>query len=89
MWVSFDERVFEHLRLVSDDQGILADGLIIHLDARESFRLRYTIRCDSLWHVRMVKIQNLDLPIQLFVLESDGKGNWKNAQVDQKVHTLS
>ena len=26
MWVSLDERVFEHLRLVGDNQGILAEG---------------------------------------------------------------
>ncbi len=80
MWVSLDERVFEHLRLAGDNQGIQADGLIIHLDAKESCRLRYTIRCDSLWQVRIVKIQNLDLPDQFLVLESDGNGNWKNAK---------
>ena len=80
MWVSLDERVFEHLRLVSDHDGILAEGLIIHLDTKESFRLRYRIHCDLQWQVRSLKLENLDQPPQLLVLQSDGNGNWTNAQ---------
>lgn len=80
MWISCDERVFEHLRLTGDGHAISADGLIIHLGTNESFRLGYTIGCDSLWQVRTVRMQNLDQPAQLLTLESDGKGNWTNAR---------
>lgn len=80
LWISLDERVVEHLRLSGSGGDIIADGLIIHLGPQQSFRLRYTIRCDSLWRFRMLKLQSLDEPQQLLELRSDGAGNWENAR---------
>ena len=80
MWVSFDEQKFEHLRLLSNQEGISADGLIIHLNQNNSFRLRYRIHCDASWHVRKVELYRLDESAHSLVLNSDGKGRWTNAQ---------
>jgi hypothetical protein len=80
MWVSLDGRVFEHLRLGANKDGVMADGLIIHLDQTNSFRLRYRINCDSAWQVRRVEINRLDENSNTLVLHSNGKGDWTNAQ---------
>ncbi len=80
MWVSLDGQMFEHLRLVSNKDGVLADGLIIHLNQNKSFRLRYWIHCDSAWQVRKLELSRLDEGTQSLVLHSDGKGRWGNAQ---------
>jgi hypothetical protein len=74
MWISLDEQKFEHLRLVSNKDGVLADGLIIHLSQNNSFRLRYRIRCDAAWQVRKVEISRLDESAHGLVLNSDTKG---------------
>lgn len=78
MWRSLDGKKFEHIQLMSNEEGILADGLIIHLDADSSYRIRYRIQCDSIWQVRKMHIQRLDTSNQELLLYSNGKGRWKN-----------
>lgn len=80
MWVSLDEKKFEHLRLSISEEGISADGLMIHLDQNNSFRLRYRIDCDAAWRVRKVELSRLDESPQHLALHSDGKGRWTNMQ---------
>src|SRR5512134_730026 len=80
MWVSLDGRVYEHLRLSGDHTGIAADGLILHLDPKRSFRLRYAIRCDSTWQFRSLRLQDLDDPARLLELQCGGEGNWSNGR---------
>ena len=78
VWRSLDGKKFEHVQLMSNEEGILADGLIIHLDADSSYRIRYRIQCDSAWQVRKVHLQRLDASSQELFLHGDGKGKWKN-----------
>lgn len=78
MWRSLDGKKLEHVQLMSNEEGILADGLIIHLDADSSYRIRYRIQCDSAWQVRKVHLQRLDASSQELFLHADGKGKWKN-----------
>ena len=37
----------EHLRLVTSDGGVVANGLVIGLEAGRPFRIGYEIRCDG------------------------------------------
>lgn len=78
MWRSLDGNKFEHVLVKSNEEGFLADGLMVHIDADTSFRLRYHIQCDSAWQVRQVKLQRLDESDQQLILNSDGIGNWVN-----------
>jgi hypothetical protein len=80
MWVSLDNKVFEHVKLMSKEDSLLADGIIIHLDIERSSRHQYNILCDSQWQVQKVELQNLDRPEQALVLHSDGKGKWTNTK---------
>lgn len=80
MWCSLDGKKFEHVQLRSNKEGILADGLIIHLDAGSSYRIRYRIQCDSAWQVRKVHLQLLGTSSHELLLHADGKGNWKDKE---------
>jgi hypothetical protein len=80
MWVSFNQQKFEHLRLVNNKDGILADGMIIHLNSENSYRIRYRIQCDSGWQVRKVEMNRLDASDQSLVLHCDRNGHWMNGQ---------
>ncbi|MCI0443103.1 putative glycolipid-binding domain-containing protein, partial [bacterium] len=80
MWVSLDEQKFEHLRLVSNKDGVLADGFMIHLNQNNSFRLRYRIHCEATWQVRKVEISRMDKNGPSLVLNSNGKERWTNAR---------
>jgi hypothetical protein len=82
MWVSLDEQKFEHLRVKNKKDGILADGMIIHLNSNNSYRIRYRIQCDSAWQVRKVEMSRLDESDLSFVWHSDGNGHWMNNQSD-------
>lgn len=78
MWRSLDGKKFEHVRLTSNENGVWADGFIIHLDADSSYRIRYLIQCDSAWQVRKVHLQRLDDSSQELFLYADGRDKWKN-----------
>src|SRR5512139_2322784 len=78
LWVSLDERLFEHTRLLSTGDQIIADGIVVRLPAEGSYRLRYTITCDSQWRTKALEIHDLDLPEHRLELQSDGTGNWRN-----------
>lgn len=78
MWRSLDRSKFEHVHLATNAEGVWADGLIIHLEADASCRIRYRIQCDSMWQVQKVNLQRLDASGKQLILDTDGKGNWKS-----------
>lgn len=82
MWLSLDEKIYEHLRLSQTKDGVVADGLGLRLNESGSLRLRYRIQCDNAWQVRSVVITNLDASNEELVLNSDGEGNWSNGAGD-------
>lgn len=78
MWVSVDEKIFEHLRLsISPEIGIKADGWIVHLNEK-SYRIQYKLECDSAWIVRRMEFTRWDKNMQKVVFHSDGLGRWTN-----------
>jgi hypothetical protein len=46
MWAPWEEPGLEHLRLVTSDRGVVANGLVIGLEAGRPFRIGYEIHCD-------------------------------------------
>ncbi len=75
LWTPWDEPGLEHLRLVIDGGGILADGLIVGMADGRPFRLRYHVRGDPAWRVREVRVASLDTGGDLHLV-ADGQGAW-------------
>src|SRR4028119_1634463 len=47
MWTPWEEAVLEHLRLVANDEGAVANGLVMGLEAGRPSRIGYQARCDG------------------------------------------
>jgi hypothetical protein len=77
MWAPWEGQGLEHLRLVTSDDGVVANGLVIGLEAGRPFRIGYEINCDGFWRVREVRAAAPDLERPVLELLSDGKGHWK------------
>jgi uncharacterized protein len=77
MWVPWEGPGLEHLRLVTSDDGVVANGLVIGLEAGRPFRISYEIRCDGHWRVREVRAAAPDSERPVLDLLSDGEGRWK------------
>jgi hypothetical protein len=65
------------LRLVTSDGGVVANGLVIGLEAGRPFRIGYEIRCDGRWRVQEVRAAAPDSGRPVLELLTDGKGHWK------------
>jgi uncharacterized protein len=78
IWSNLTATGLEHFQLVSRDDEIIADGIVIGVENDVAFRIRYEIRCDSQWRVRTVTVTTLDEDEQTIRLTADGLGNWTN-----------
>lgn len=83
IWTGPDGAGLEHLRLISDDEGLLADGMFVgRTDDLAPFRLHYLLRLSSAWELRAITLR-------LLAGETDGgrevsftldtTGTWLNA----------
>ena len=77
MWTPWEEAGLEHLRLVRSGSSVVANGLVIGLQAGRPFRIGYEIRCDGRWRVREVRAAALDSERPVLELLADGEGHWK------------
>jgi hypothetical protein len=77
MWVPREAPGLEHLRLVTSDGGVVANGLVIGLEAGRPFRIGYEIRCDGRWRVQEVRAAAPDSGRPVIELLTDGEGHWK------------
>jgi uncharacterized protein len=77
VWVPWEGLGLEHLRLLTSDGGVGANGLVIGLEAGRPFRIGYEVRCDRRWRVREVRATAPDLERPVLELLADGEGNWK------------
>jgi hypothetical protein len=77
MWVPWEGPGLEHLRLVTSDGGVVANGLVIGLEAGRPFRISYEIRCDGRWRAREVRTAAPDSERPVLELLADGEGHWK------------
>lgn len=76
-WTDWDGKGFEHLSVSQDDDGIVAESVVIGQSVKHRYGLRYRLRIDLSWRVREVEIQMVRGP-KLHIL-SDGLGHWRNA----------
>ena len=65
------------MRLVTSDGGVVANGLVIGLEAGRPFRIGYEIRCDGHWRVQEVRAAAPDSERPVLELLTDGEGHWK------------
>jgi len=75
-WSPWDEPGLEHLHLLEDERGFLADGMILRVKDGYPFRARYRIRCDADWRVLKVELslpESIRPPLRL---QADGNGHW-------------
>jgi hypothetical protein len=77
MWIPWEGPGLEHLRLVTSGSGVVANGLVIGLEAGRPFRIGYEIRCDGRWRVREVRVAAPDSGRPVLELLTDGEGRWK------------
>jgi uncharacterized protein len=77
MWAPWEGPGIEHLRVVTSDGGVVANGLVIGLEGGRPFRIGYEIRCDERWRVREVRAAAPDLERPVLELLADGEGHWK------------
>jgi uncharacterized protein len=77
MWAPWEGPGLEHLRFATSDGGVVANGLVIGLEAGRPSRIGYEIRCDERWRVREVRAAAPDSVRPVLELLADGEGRWK------------
>jgi uncharacterized protein len=78
IWSNLTGTGLEHCQLLSRNNEIHADGVVLGIEQEIAFRIRYQICCDSNWGVRKVVVNSLDENEQTIQLTADGLGNWRN-----------
>ncbi len=78
VWQPWDEPGIEHLRLIEDTDGAVADSLLFRLFDGRPVRLRYRIRVDAGWRVREVDIELWEPGHRRLALRADGEGTWSD-----------
>lgn len=73
-WQPWKTPGFEHLHLQVGSDAVVADSVVVGVDAGEPFRVRYVLCCDEHYHVRDLMIQRLDSEEHI-ALHADGHGH--------------
>jgi hypothetical protein len=76
MWSPWVGPGLEHLYLLQQQEGIVADGLILGVEEQAPFRVRYEIHCDLQWRLRAVHLHVWSGSSQSLHLLTDGEGVW-------------
>lgn len=76
MWTPWSEPGLEHLRLLQQNETILADSIIVGVSNRMSFRLHYEITCDANWNVTALGLTLLSNNRKSIKMQADGQGLW-------------
>ncbi len=77
VWAPWEGPGLEHLRLVASGSGVVANGLVIGLEAGRPFRIGYEVRCDGRWRMREVLVATPESERPVLELLADGEGRWK------------
>ncbi len=80
MWLPWMGSGLEHLSLLQQQEGIIADGLILGVQEQRPFRARYKIHCTPQWELRAVHVSLLSDSLPSLHLLTDGAGNWTTEQ---------
>ena len=76
MWSPWMGPGLEHLHLRQQQDGIVADGLILGVEEQVPFRVHYEIHCDPQWRLRTVLLSVPGGSSQSLHLFTDGDGSW-------------
>lgn len=79
MWMSKDNRIFEHVWLYKSAEGSVADGWIVH-SGEDGYRIHYKIEVDASWRTRKVELTKWGEQVRTIQLHSDGDGHWSDHQ---------
>jgi hypothetical protein len=79
IWQPWDEPGIEHLRLVEEADGWVADSFLFRVFDGEPVRMRYRVRVDAAWRVREADVDLWDPDYRSLTLRSDGDGHWTDA----------
>jgi hypothetical protein len=77
MWSPWTGPGLEHLHLLQEQAGMLADGLILGVEEQVPFRVHYAIHCDLQWRLRAVHLSMPTGSSPSLHLFTDGEGFWK------------
>jgi hypothetical protein len=78
-WSVLIEPGLEHLHVVEDNSGILADGLVLGIADEAPFRLSYQVRANHDWTTRDCRLQVSGPEPRVLALAADGHGHWSDA----------
>ena len=87
MWSAWTGPGLEHLRLLQQQAGIIADGVILGLRDQEPFRVHYEIHCTPHWRLRAVHVSVLSGPSRSLHFFTDGAGAW-TSEGGEKIPSL-
>jgi len=87
MWISNDNRIFEHAWLYKTVEGSTADGWIVH-SGEDGYRIHYKIDVDISWRTRKIEITKYGEQVKTLQLHSDGHGYWSDHQ-GEEISTLN
>jgi uncharacterized protein len=76
MWSPWTGPGLEHLHLLEQQEGMLADGLILGVEEQVPFRVHYVIHCDLQWRLRAVHLSIPGSTSPSLHLFTDGGGSW-------------
>ncbi|WP_454052167.1 putative glycolipid-binding domain-containing protein [Clostridium sp. Marseille-Q7071] len=79
IWKALDGFSTEHLCLYEDQDGIIANSVVIGMNENTPFRINYEINCDLNWKVNKVDIRRFDSKSTNITLLSDGNGIWRKS----------
>jgi hypothetical protein len=76
MWSPWTGSGLEHLHLLQEQEGMLADGLILGVEEQVPFRVHYEIHCDPQWRLRALHLNVPGDSSPSLHLFTDGEGSW-------------
>lgn len=79
IWKALDGFSTEHLCLYEDQDGIVANSVVIGMNENVPFRINYEINCNLDWKVNKVDIRKFDSESANITLLSDDNGVWRKS----------
>ena len=80
MWSPWTGPGLEHLHLIQQQDGIVADSFILGVQEQGPFRVRYEIHCTAQWRLHSVHVSLLSGSPQSLDLFTDGEWTWTTGE---------
>ncbi|QYO62471.1 putative glycolipid-binding domain-containing protein [Leptolyngbya sp. 7M] len=76
MWMQWNNLGMEQLHIENNQNGIMADSVVVGVKDGKPFRTRYQIDTDQDWQVRNLQIELLNAGGTRLTIRSDKEGQW-------------